>query len=81
MTTTAYNDSTGFTCGSQPEAEIKAAVIRKAKRVIMLLDGSKVDRTMPYTFAYPREIDIIVVDANFPKEKIAAFKAEGVEVV
>lgn len=81
MTTTAYNDSTGFTCGSQPEAEIKSAVIRKAKRVIMLLDGSKVNRTMPYTFAYSKEIDCIVVDSNFPKEKISAFRAEGVQVI
>ena len=67
MTTTGFSLENGFSCGAQGEADIKSAVIEKARKVIMLLDSSKVDKNMPYTFADLDSVDVLVVDKNFPK--------------
>ena len=57
MCTTAFTLDGGFTCGSQPESELKQIVLKKAKRKVMLMDSSKIDRVMPYTFAAFKDID------------------------
>ena len=81
MTATGFLTETGsFTCGSQSEAEVKKAVIKKATNVIMLVDSSKVNKNTPYTFATLGDINSMVVDGKFDgalKEKI---KEKGVKV-
>ena len=81
MTATGYIKDTGcFTCGSQSEAEVKRAVIKKADNVIMLLDSSKVNKKTPYTFAELSDVNCMVVDKNFPKELKASIENGGIKV-
>ncbi len=81
MTATGYiKDVGGFTCGNQAEAEVKRAVIKKADKVIMLLDSSKVNKKTPYTFASLSDVDCMVVDANFSKELRASIEQNGTKV-
>ena len=81
MTTTGFSLQNGFSCGEQVEAEIKRAVIQKANRVIMLLDSSKVNKNMPYTFAGINNIDYLVVDKNFPKDIKEEIEKTDVKVI
>ena len=81
MTSTGFSLENGFSCGEQVEAEIKRAVIEKSNRVIMLLDSSKVNKNMPYTFAGLKNIDYLVVDKNFPKEIKEVIEKLGVKVI
>ena len=82
MTSTGFLPSTGsFTCGSQPEVEIKSAVIKKASKVVMLLDSSKVNVNTPYTFASYKDVDCLVVDKNFPKELREDIKSKNIMVI
>lgn len=81
MTATGFIKETGcFTCGGQPEAEIKRYVIQKADKVIMLLDSSKVNKKTPYTFATLSDVNCMVVDGNFPKELLTSISEKGVKV-
>ena len=81
MTATGYiKDAGGFTCGNQAEAEVKRAVIKKADKVIMLLDSSKVNKKTPYTFASLSDVDRMVVDTNFSKESKASIEQNGTKV-
>ncbi len=81
MTATGFISKTGgFTCGSQSEAEVKQNVIKKAQHVIMLLDGSKVDKNTPYTFATLDDIDCMVVDSKFPEEVKKAIEDKNIKV-
>lgn len=81
MTATGFiSESGAFTCGSQSEANVKRHVIKKANKVVMLLDSSKVDKNSPYTFALTEDIDCMVVDKNFPKEVKAKIEEKGVKV-
>lgn len=81
MTATGFVKETGaFTCGNQAQAEVKRSVIKKADKVIMLLDSSKVDKKTPYTFATLSDVDCIVVDKSFPKDLKTLIEGDGVKV-
>ena len=81
MTATGFiKDSGAFTCGSQAEAEVKRSVMKKADRVIMLLDSSKVNKKTPYTFAELSDVNCMVVDKNFSKELKTAIENSGIKV-
>lgn len=67
LNTTAFTLEGGFTCGSQSENDIKKIVLKKAKRKIMLMDSSKINNVMPYTFAQLSDIDVLISDDNLPK--------------
>lgn len=62
-----FSQKDGFTCGNYAEAELKRAVIKKANRVIMLMDSNKVDKALTFTFAAPRDIDVLITDQTLPK--------------
>ena len=81
MATTAFSLESGFTCGFQPEAEIKSAVIKKANKVILLLDSSKLGKSMPYRFAELKDIDYIVADKGFPKDIKEELEKQGITVL
>lgn len=66
--TTAFTIEGGFTCGSSSENEIKKLIMSKAKRKIMLMDSSKIDKIMPYTFANFNEIDVLISDGKLPQK-------------
>jgi len=81
MTATGFKPETGeFTCGSQAEAEIKQRVIEKANLVIMLLDGSKVGKNSPYTFATVADVDCLVVDKKFPRKIADDIAQKGIKI-
>ena len=81
MTATGFNkDMQTFTCGMQTEADIKRKVIEKADTVIMLLDGSKVNKKTPYSFASLKDIDIMVVDSSFPEDIKKTIEETGIKV-
>lgn len=81
MTATGFIKDTGaFTCGSQSEAEVKRAVMKRADWVIMLLDSSKVNKKTPYTFATLNDVNCMVVDKSFPKDLKTAISNSGIKV-
>ena len=81
MTATGFiKDSGAFTCGCQAEAEVKRAVMKRADRVIMLLDSSKVNKKTPYTFANLNDVNCMVVDKSFPRDLKTAIENSGIKV-
>ena len=67
LVASGYTDESGFTCGCEPEAQIKALVIQKARRSIMLIDTTKFGRLLPYTFAQLPELDALVTELPPPE--------------
>lgn len=66
--TGAFSVSNGFTCGDYYEAELKKLIIRKAQRVVMLMDNSKLNTSMPYTFARLNQMHILITEGPLPEE-------------
>ncbi|MEA5049037.1 MAG: DeoR/GlpR family DNA-binding transcription regulator [Eubacteriales bacterium] len=78
MAPSGFSQRNGFTSGSQSESMLKRAVIAKAAKVVMLMDASKIGRSLPFTFATLADIDTIICDTALPPEVAAEAKANGV---
>lgn len=70
----------GLTCGNNIECELKKLVVEKAERVVVLMDSSKFDRSMPYTFCNIDRIDDIITDKPLPDGIKRLADAGGVRV-
>lgn len=82
MTPSGYSENSGFTCGNLAECAIKNSIIKRAKKVIMLMDSSKLDKNMPYTFCRISDIDTLIVDKPIPASyiDISAYPNLNIEV-
>ncbi len=70
MTPSAYSQTSGFTCGNFTECELKNFIVKKARMVIMLMDASKLDKNLPYTFCGLSDVDILITDKSIPASLI-----------
>lgn len=73
--------ASGFTGGNYNECELKRAVVEKARYVIMLMDISKADRSLPYTFCDLKDVDCLICDAPLPPSLQSAADRAGVRVI
>ena len=71
----------GFTCGNYGECELKALVAKKARFVVMLMDKTKIDRVLPFTFCGFENVDVLVTDSPLPDEIAKAARAAGTKVI
>lgn len=71
----------GFTCGTEGDMLVKRLVIRKARTSVILCDGAKFSRLMPYTFAAVEDADYVISDSPMPDSFVKAAKAAGVIVL
>jgi len=81
MAASAFSLTSGFTCGDYSEAEIKRLIIRKASTAVMLMDSSKIDRGMPYTFAKLADLSILISDQPLPAAYLKAAQKARVTVL
>lgn len=73
--------SGGFTCGNYSECELKKTVAEKARLVVMLMDSTKVDKTLPFTFCRLDDIDVLICDDHLPSELDKAAREAGVKII
>ncbi len=77
----AFTPESGFSCNSQAEADLLKLIRKKAKFLYMMLDSSKIGKIMPYTFARPQDINVLITDENFPNSLKETFKEMNVVVI
>ena len=53
--------------GSQLGALLKRAVVKRARKVVMMLDSSKVGTLLPFTFARVEDVDVLIGDGGLPE--------------
>lgn len=68
IASSSFSLHSGFTCGNFNECELKKEVIKKARHKILLMDTSKLHKSLPYTFANLDEIDILISEKELPEE-------------
>lgn len=81
MAPSGFSLNNGFTSGSQSESMLKRAVIAKSAKVVMLMDASKIGRSLPFTFAALADIDVLVCNEVLPADVQAEAKAHGVQII
>lgn len=71
----------GFTVGNYSECELKRLVVEKARLVILLMDASKIDKSLPYTFCTFENIDVLITSSVLPEELATQAKENNVRVI
>lgn len=71
----------GLSTPDSEEAAVKAAIVRSARRVVALVDSSKLGEEALVRFAGLRDIDTLITNAEPPSDLAAALREAEVEVV
>lgn len=80
LASSGLSGKSGFTGGNYAECELKRAVVEKADRIIMLMDSSKIGRSLPYTFCTLDRVSTLICDAPLPDELAREAERYGVDV-
>ena len=72
---------TGLTCGNYSECELKKFIVEKARKIIVLLDMTKLDKSLPYTFCNFEKISTIITNGPLPEDIAELAKKQNVEIV
>ena len=67
LATSGFSPECGFTCAVENQMAVKQAAIRRAKKVYMVMDSSKIGKDYPFTFATPEEVDYLIMESNPPE--------------
>ena len=81
MAASGFSVENGFTSGTYTECEIKKEVVNRARKTIILMDSKKVDKIMPFTFAYMEDINVLVSDDSLEGEIVREAKRRDVQIV
>lgn len=82
-----FISATGFDAKRGPmdpnplEIEAKRALAERARRVVLLMEGSKWKRTSTCVTLHPRRIHVVVTNAPPPPAAAAVLRAHGVRVM
>jgi DeoR/GlpR family transcriptional regulator of sugar metabolism len=71
----------GFTGGNYSECELKRVVVEKARLVVLLLDASKIDKSLPYTFCHLDQVHIIITDTPLPEDIAEQIHRHGGQII
>lgn len=71
----------GFTVGNYSECELKRIVVEKSRLVILLMDSSKIDKSLPYTFCTFDNIDVLITSSELPDELSELAEEHHVRVI
>ncbi len=81
ISASAFTPESGFSCGTQMEAELLRVICKKAHALYMMLDSSKIGKIKPHTFARLEDINVLITDDEFPEELKEVFKSKDIVVI
>ena len=70
-----------FACGNEGEAAVKSLACKKARNRVLLIDSSKLDKVMPFTFANAEDIDYLICDKPLPSSMAEYLRQKGVTIL
>ncbi|HUC92415.1 MAG TPA: DeoR/GlpR family DNA-binding transcription regulator [Paenibacillus sp.] len=71
----------GLTDFNVYEVELKKEMVRASKRVVGLLDHSKIGKSSISSFALPNEIESVITDSKLSRDQINQIKQAGINVI
>lgn len=76
-----FSVDNGLTVSNIYECDLKRKVVERAKKVILLMDTSKINKDLPFTYAKIEDIDIWVCETIPQSDIIKAAEAAKVEII
>jgi len=80
MSSSGFSVDSGFTVSNAYECELKRKVVKRAKKVILVMDSSKIGKSMPFTYANLEDIDILISERPLAHEIEAEANKYGVKI-
>lgn len=71
----------GLTSGNYSECELKRLIVEKARRLVVLMDTSKLDKSLPYTFCEIKDIYTIITNGELPEDITEIANNSGVRII
>lgn len=68
MASSGFSIDSGFTVSNIYECELKRKLVKRARKVILLMDTMKINKNLPFTYATLEDIDIWVTDSVLPAD-------------
>jgi DeoR/GlpR family transcriptional regulator of sugar metabolism len=68
MAASGFSLESGFTVSNIYESELKRKVVKRAKKVVMLMDSSKINKNLPFTYASLSDLDVWICDKGLPND-------------
>lgn len=81
LATSGFSPQCGFTCAVETQMAVKQAAIRRAKKVYMVMDSSKIGKDYPFTFTTPEEVDCLIMESEPPSELAAIAEKYGITII
>ena len=81
MSSSGFSIENGFTISNMYECDLKRKVIQNAKKVIMLMDSSKINKNLPFTFSKLKDINILITEQNVSLEIEKETQKYGVQLL
>ena len=81
LSPSGLSERSGFTVGNYSECELKRLVVEKARLSVILMDASKIDRSLPYTFATFDNIHVLITNAPLPAALAEEAARKNVRVI
>lgn len=81
MASSGFSIDNGFTVSSIYEAQLKRKVVKRAKKVILLMDSSKINKDLAFTFGSLEDLDVWVCEKKLPGDIEAEARKYGVKII
>lgn len=81
MAASGFSIESGFTVSNVYECELKRKIVKRAKKVILLMDRSKINKNLPFTYADLEDIDIWVCDNKLPGDVVAEAEKFNIKIL
>lgn len=78
--TNAIHSDAGLTTPNEEEARVKSLMCRKAQRVVLVADRSKLGRRSFFQFADLGDVDLFVTDGSLSEDDRETFETAGVAI-
>ncbi|GGF18357.1 DeoR/GlpR family DNA-binding transcription regulator [Subtercola lobariae] len=80
MGTYGISNTRGFSTPDSHEAAVKRAMVGSAKKVVVMADHTKLDRSFMNVFAPLDGVDVLITDSGASRSDVAALRVAGVNV-
>lgn len=81
VASSGFSISGGFSCGRYNEGAVKRKVLKKARKKIILMDDSKFNKSLMFTFASADDVDLLITNAKPPDEICEYLSNKGKEII
>lgn len=81
MAASGFSLDRGFTVSNIYECELKRKIVKQAKKVILLMDTSKINKDLPFTYATLEDINVWVCEKQLPPDVAAEAVKHNLKVL